>query len=120
MCASRLFRSLLAAAVLCALAHSAALAGNTRHISGRVTDARGKPLAGVSVVITNTKTEDRVLVISDKVGRFSASGLKPGTYSVTVEPPLTAGANGIRVTLDEKPGPKRKAPVNSRPKAPNR
>ncbi len=86
--------------LICTVAALAASAGDLQHISGRLTDVRGKPVAGVSVAIENSKTGQRTIVTTDKAGRFSADRLEPGSYSVKVEPLQNAAVNGIRLTLD--------------------
>lgn len=69
-------------------------------IAGKVTDLNGKPLAGISLRIENLKTHRQVVVATDKAGRFSVERTTPVRYSIAVEPLLTIGPNGVRVTLD--------------------
>lgn len=57
----------------------------TSELRGRVTDAQGGVLPGVSVVLTNQGNGTFRETISGEDGSFIASGMVPGTYAVTAE-----------------------------------
>ena len=57
----------------------------TSELRGRVTDAQGGVLPGVSVVLTNQGNGTFRETISGADGSFIASGMVPGTYAVTAE-----------------------------------
>ena len=57
----------------------------TSELRGRVEDAQGGVLPGVSVTVTNQATGMFRNTVSGDDGSFIASGLVPGTYQVTAE-----------------------------------
>lgn len=57
----------------------------TSELRGRVTDAQGGVLPGVTVVVTNQASGMFRETLSGEDGSFIASGLVPGTYRVTAE-----------------------------------
>jgi len=62
----------------------AACAGSS-HVSGRVTELAGGPLAGAHVTIDGLKTHAEIA--ADAMGRFDFAGLAPGTYKLKAELP---------------------------------
>ena len=76
--------SLLVLMVVGAVAAAAAQQGTT-DLRGRVIDAQGAVLPGVTVTVTNQETGNFRETISGADGAFSASGLIPGTYEVNAE-----------------------------------
>ena len=58
------------------------LAANAGSISGVVKDSAGKPAVGASVKVKNTERGVAFLVISQDRGRYKASNLPPGKYTV--------------------------------------
>jgi hypothetical protein len=58
-------------------------------LSGKVVDAEGKPLAGVTVVVTNQTTTQTMTTRSSQDGGFSIR-LRNGAYRVTVRSPFEA------------------------------
>lgn len=58
----------------------AAFAGTTGRLVGRVTDAKGAPLAGVNVAIPAA----RVGAVTDAAGRYTIVNIPAGTYDVRV------------------------------------
>jgi hypothetical protein len=61
--------------------------GPTGSLSGKLTDLRSKPLAGISVVVRNQATGVEARTITTKSGVYRFTGLAPGEYSVTAESP---------------------------------
>ncbi len=75
----------VALAALLAVASSAWAQQGTSEMRGRVADAQGGALPGVTVVLTNQANGTVRETISGSDGSFIASGMVPGTYSVTAE-----------------------------------
>lgn len=67
------------------LAAPAAAQQGTAQISGRVTDAQGAVLPGVSVVIRNEETGATRELTSSAEGTYMAAQLTPGRYAVTAK-----------------------------------
>jgi Carboxypeptidase regulatory-like domain/TonB dependent receptor len=65
-------------------------------ITGRVADAQGGVLPGVTVTIVNTGTNSTTTTVSNDTGQYSALFLIPGTYRVTVE------LSGFRTAVNER------------------
>ena len=57
----------------------------TGQISGRVTDASGGVLPGVTVTVVNEGTGFKDVRVTDSGGVFTFTNLRVGTYSVMVE-----------------------------------
>ncbi|HYE87198.1 MAG TPA: TonB-dependent receptor [Vicinamibacterales bacterium] len=72
-------------AVLFAAAGVAAAQQGTSEMRGRVVDAQGGALPGVSVMLTNQANGTFRETISSADGSFIASGMVPGTYRITAE-----------------------------------
>lgn len=72
-------------AAICSLAPRAS-AQMTR-LSGTVLDFDAKPLAGVTITITNKDTGSKYTVTTDKDGKFVQPGLRNGTYDVNFKAP---------------------------------
>ena len=78
-------RALLAAALMIAIASTAAFAqGNTASIVGTVSDAQGGVVPGASVVAKNNGTGVELTAITNDQGGFTIPAVDPGTYTVTV------------------------------------
>ena len=56
-------------------------------ISGRVTDAQGKPQMGVPVEVFTANIAQAMLLFTDGAGRYSIPNLRPGNYFVKVTAP---------------------------------
>jgi hypothetical protein len=54
-------------------------------LTGRVTDASGGALPGVTVTIASDSLQRPVVLITDDVGRYNSPQLPPGTYAVSFE-----------------------------------
>src|SRR5438105_2828497 len=58
--------------------------GSLGGLTGRVTDASGAPVAGVTVKIENLETSAELQVSTTTDGDYLAPSLSPGRYRVTV------------------------------------
>jgi hypothetical protein len=97
--AGRLRRTLRAVLLTCLAIAGAVvpLAGQDARgsISGRVTDASGAVLPGVSVTIVNTETNTPSTTTTSDHGRYAVLYLLPGTYRVT------AALDGFRTAVND-------------------
>ena len=66
-------------------ATSVAAQQGTSEMRGRVIDAQGGVLPGVSVTVTNQANGMFRQTVSGEDGSFIASGLTPGTYQIVAE-----------------------------------
>ena len=83
-------------------------------ILGTITDSTGSVVVGAKITITNTATGVGRDLVSNSVGDFAATALKPGSYVVTAEaagfkkaistPVLLEVARDVRVDLKLQPG----------------
>ena len=79
-------RSVVAAAALALMLHTAAFAQvTTADIVGRVTDASGAVLPGVTVTVENTGTHDTRVAPTNASGDYTFTLLPIGRYSVKIE-----------------------------------
>ena len=96
------FRVLVSALVVIAAAVSPAFAQATGgSLSGTVKDATGGVLPGVAVLVTNVDTSLTRTVVTDAGGRYVASDLPPGPYSVkgSLEGFTSVVRKGITLTV---------------------
>ncbi len=97
--ASALVAALLPSLPLTALLTTAAEAQDyvTGAVSGSVSDDRGAPVADATVTLTsNTQGYSRIVAVTS-MGRFSATGLAPGAYSVVIRAP---GREDLSTAID--------------------
>jgi len=80
-----MIRKLVSTLLLLLIAVPAFAQQGTTEVRGRVLDAQGGILPGVSVVARNQATGMYRETVSGSDGSFIASGLTPGTYEVTAE-----------------------------------
>jgi len=79
-------RSVVAAAALALMLHTAAFAQvTTADIVGRITDASGAVLPGVTVTVENTGTHDTRVAPTNASGDYTFTLLPIGRYSVKIE-----------------------------------
>jgi hypothetical protein len=97
-------RILLTLAVVLTVACSATAQSFEASLTGRVTDASGAVTARARVEVTNTATGRTTTALSNEAGIYTAPGLPPGTYQVTVEHPgfKKLVQHGIKLELDQK------------------
>lgn len=81
----RTFRWCLLIGLLAALAPAVAAAQTAATLQGRILDAQGLPLPGVSVTITNVETGLTRNHVTDDEGWYRASLLPPGVYAIRAE-----------------------------------
>jgi Ca-activated chloride channel family protein len=67
----------------------------TARVFGRVQDASGAVLPGVTVVATNTQTGAAATAVTNESGAYALDGLKPGPYNVTGAMP------GFKTSVDK-------------------
>lgn len=78
-------RTAIAAAVAIVAVAPALAQNTTSAISGRITDADGKPVAGATVSIVHVESGSTSNVITDAEGRYNARGLRAGgPFSITI------------------------------------
>jgi hypothetical protein len=72
-------------------------------VTGRVTDATGAVIPGVTVTVSNTATGVSREVISNEQGIYAATQLQPGTYNVKAELPgfQPKLANNVVLPVDQ-------------------
>ena len=101
---------LLSGTVLACLQPSPVLAAGYGRLAGVVSDGRGVPLMGATVVVigptafaTEAATQTVERMITDAHGRFTIAHLVPGCYSLKVSSPtrMPEMRNGIRVEAGE-------------------
>ena len=88
--------------MLCLLPIAAATVSaqsNTGSIVGLVTDPKGLPVAGASVVVSNTDLSSKRTVVSDERGNFRIDGLVPGALTVEGKANGLATRRPVRITL---------------------
>src|SRR4030095_1773539 len=79
-------RHCVSAAILLLLTITSATAQEFRAtITGRVTDPAGLAVPGVTVTITNTKTNEVATAVTNAEGSYSLPFLRPGVYSLAAE-----------------------------------
>ena len=61
--------------------------GETARMTGRVTDASGAALPGVTVTVTPAKSGKPLVVVTDAVGQYQTPAIPPGSYAVAFEMP---------------------------------
>jgi hypothetical protein len=80
---SRLHFTLLPCAFLCVVGVVPAVAQSTfATLTGTVTDSSGAVLPGVTITITNTRTQSERTAISDNVGNYLVPNLDAGAYRI--------------------------------------
>src|SRR5947209_5223211 len=77
--------SLVGALILCLLSTAAFAQTSSGAVSGRITDATGAALPGVTVTAANTQTGLTRSVVSDAEGRYNFAALPVGQYDITAE-----------------------------------
>ena len=76
---------------------------NTTSLVGTVVDSAGASMAGVSIVATNTGTQETYKVTTNDQGDYTVQFLKSGDYSITATRPgfQTIVKNGITVNYNQ-------------------
>ncbi|MDP2005514.1 MAG: TonB-dependent receptor [Rubrivivax sp.] len=96
-------RTAIAVAVAVVAAAPALAQNTTAGISGRVTGADGKPVAGATVTIVHVESGSSNSVSTDAAGRYGARGLRAGgPYTITVtKDALSDRREGVVLQLAE-------------------
>lgn len=101
---TRLFRrtgAVLAVVLLAALA-APSPAQVRGKIEGTITDAAGRPLDKVAVVILSLRTSAKIELSTGKDGRFTQIGLEPGYFQVALSRPGFVGRTlELKVNIDD-------------------
>jgi protocatechuate 3,4-dioxygenase beta subunit len=58
---------------------------STASLSGKITDATGATLPGVTVTVTSLATNQQRTVVTNEDGIYRFAGLTPGSYSLTTD-----------------------------------
>lgn len=86
MCRGNVSYIILMVCIMPFLVTGAAIAQiNTGTITGVVTDAQGGVIPGASVIVTNQETGISLNLVTNDVGSYTASALRPGLYEVRGE-----------------------------------
>ena len=78
----RIVMTLLYLAGFIAISSASAAQESTAELRGRVLDAQGSAVPGVTIVITNQATGVYREIVSNADGTYFATALAPGTYSI--------------------------------------
>src|SRR4029079_12068793 len=82
-------RLLLTCLALCALLTAGTATASAQTIrgtlTGRITDATGAVVPGVTVTVTNRNTAIETSAVSERDGTFTMPLLPPGSYDATVQ-----------------------------------
>src|SRR5207244_3138798 len=68
-------------------------------IKGRITDAQGKPVAGVTMVFRNIVTGREYQATTDQNGDYSITTVEPGRYALQTQTGQTSTGNQINVDV---------------------
>src|SRR5687768_7875594 len=82
---TRVFRGILLAAGILAVSAGTANAQAIGSILGKVTDASGGILPGVTVTVTGTGLQQPLVAVTSSSGTYQFPSVPFGTYSVTFE-----------------------------------
>ena len=98
----RILAGLLAATWLSIGTAFAQSTGTTGSINGRVNDASGSILPGVTVTVTSTSLLGLQTAITDESGNYRFPALPPGTYTITYDLPgfQKLERSGIRIAIN--------------------
>jgi hypothetical protein len=97
-------RSALAVAAVAVVSAAPVFAQNTTAgVSGRVTAADGKPVAGATVSITHVESGSTTTTTTDAEGRYTSRGLRPGgPYTIVISKGgQTDKQEGVQLSLAE-------------------
>jgi len=97
-------KNLLAIAILLVLAvltiPATVVRGAGGQIQGKVTDAKGGPIAGASIIVNEPDNNQSFTAISDSNGNYRIEGLAAGTYTVVISAKGFASGRVENVKVD--------------------
>src|SRR5262244_2766683 len=97
--------ALVLAVIFLHIAPAVALAQAAQaELTGDVRDGSGAGVANATITVTQTETGDTTKTTSGKDGAYTATNLRPGLYTVTVEAPSFRRfvQDGVRLTTGER------------------
>src|SRR3954471_1662718 len=70
-------------------------------VKGKVVDAKGQPVEGATITITNVETSGRKLTTkTNKKGEYIQIGLQPGNYTIAASKDNLSDSRNVHVSLD--------------------
>lgn len=94
-----IFTSGTLSALSCTLLAATTLQAST--LSGQITDALGRPLAGVQLLLKNADAEVVAHAVSATDGRFLITNMQPGKYALGADKPTFVHASQVLVISAE-------------------
>ena len=89
----------LAAAIFFAMAPYGYSQANTASVSGSVVDPQNRPVAGATVIVSNTDLSSKRTVVTNAGGGFRVSNLVPGAFTVEASAKSLTSRRPVRLTL---------------------
>lgn len=96
---NRKLNLIITSILLLAAARSAHSQSFTANVRGTVTDQSGSSVPGAKVVISDVERGTKHATETDEAGRYSFTGLQPGSYVVSAEAPGFKRFSSDRITL---------------------
>ena len=87
--------------LLAALTIPTVVFGAGARLEGRVTDAKGDPVAGATITVTDPANNQTFTAVTDGQGNFKIEGLAAGTYTVVISAKGFAAGRVESVKVDE-------------------
>jgi hypothetical protein len=87
--------------LLAALTIPIVVLGAGGRIEGKITDAKGAPIAGATITVTDPANNQTFTAVSDGEGNYKLEGLAAGTYTVVISAKGFAAGRVESVKVDE-------------------